>query len=113
MLATTPSSTKSASTIGVVGCFYFLNLCINGTGKEHRRIVAHQVGCQFQQPIELPVRPPVFDGNVPTINIADIVQALSKCVHQMPVGLRRSAAQESDHRHPRLLRSCGKRPRDC
>ena len=70
-----------------------------------------------------PVRPPapaadhivlplmIFDRNVPALDEASFPQALAKRGHEVRRHQRSTAAEEADHRHRRLLRARGERPR--
>src|SRR5262245_18332510 len=71
---------------------------------------AHQLGQQFRQPIELTLRPAVFDRNVVTLNVASVLQALTKCAQTIRVCVRRCGVKELKPRHCRLLRPRRVRP---
>jgi hypothetical protein len=45
---------------------------------KHRDPSANQVGCQHRQPIDLIIRPAVFDHNVLALAVACVFQALTK-----------------------------------
>jgi hypothetical protein len=78
----------------------------------HGDLSANQFGRQQRQPLVLPLRPAVFDRDALALDMTDFLQALAERGHHVRVRLGRRAAQESDHRHRRLLRAHGERPAD-
>src|SRR5712691_2797013 len=58
----------------------------------------------------LAVRPAVLDGYVPTLDITDFAESLTKRAHTELGRNRRLAEKEPDHRHRRLLRARRERP---
>jgi hypothetical protein len=46
-------------------------------------------------------------------DVAVLIQAAAECGYQMRALIGRSRAEEPDHRHRRLLRAGGERPRRC
>ena len=56
------------------------------------------------QTIVLALGPTVQDRHVFAFDVASLFQALVKCTQPVREGIRRSAAEKSDHRHRRLLR---------
>src|SRR5262245_11516602 len=71
----------------------------------------NEVGRQGRQPVELALRPAVFDRHVLPLDIAGILEALAKCAQ--PVRVRRCGLEKPDHRHRRLLRARRDWPRGC
>src|SRR5262249_38077291 len=65
-----------------------------------------------RQPIILTVRPAVFDCYVLALDMARLLQGLSKRAQTLHVVLKRCGAEKPDHRHRRLLRARRERPRD-
>src|SRR5262249_41813295 len=78
---------------------------------DHGNLSAHQFTGQRRQPIILTVRPAVFDCDVLALDMARLLQPLSKRAQTLPVVLERCGAEEADHRECRLLRARRKRPR--
>src|SRR5262249_40058003 len=72
---------------------------------------AHQFTGQRRQPIILTVRPAVFDCDVLALDMARLLQPLSKRAQTLHVVLKRCGAEEADHRECRLLRARRQRPR--
>src|SRR5262249_18820410 len=73
----------------------------------------NEILCERGESIVLPIRPERFYRDVLALDITDFLQTLAKCGYYVGVRLRRRAAQESNHRHRRLLRahrerSCGR-----
>src|SRR5215471_6543402 len=57
--------------------------------------------------------PAKFERDVLTLDISGIVQTIAKCSHVVLSLVEGRVADESDHRHRRLLRSRSQRPRGC
>jgi hypothetical protein len=76
----------------------------------HGDLSANQLGRQRRQPLVLPLRPAVFDRDAFALDTTGFLQALTERGHHVRVRLGRRAAQESDHRHGRLLRAGSERP---
>ena len=72
---------------------------------------ANQIGRQCRQPIDLILRPAVYDRQVLALDIAGLLQALAKCAQTVRDRVRRCGVEEPDHRHRRLLRARRERPR--
>src|SRR5579862_3071663 len=70
----------------------------------------NEIGHQRWKPIILIVRKAVFDRHVFPFDIASFFQAATKSVQELGVITRPSAAEETDHRHRRLLRTHRERP---
>src|SRR5262249_35721255 len=80
---------------------------------DHRHMTPYQIGYEFGQSVILVLCPMVLDSCIFSFNVAAFADALPECRHEVrPVG-RRRGAEKSDHRHPRLLPACRKRPRRC
>src|SRR5262245_1771167 len=77
---------------------------------DHGDLSANQVGCQLWQPIHLIFGPAVFDRHVLALNIADILQALTKSAQTLGESVRRCVIEEPNYRHRRLLRARRERP---
>ena len=77
---------------------------------DHRYLTANQLRRQPWQSVGLTLRPAVFDGHIPSLNVASLTQAPVKCGHKAGKWTRRSTTEESDHRHRRLLCARGERP---
>ena len=76
---------------------------------DHGDLAANQIGRQLRQSIELTLRPAVFDRHVLALDIAGILEALTKAARRSP------DRQTIGSRNPitgiaRLLRARGKRP---
>ncbi|MGB7100061.1 MAG: hypothetical protein WBD95_15020 [Xanthobacteraceae bacterium] len=80
---------------------------------DHGDLTSNQVGCQRRQPINLTLRPTVFDRHVPPFDIAGLTQAIAERLHKMFNCARRRAVEEPNHRLRRLLRPRSQRPCDC
>src|SRR5262245_50724325 len=57
------------------------------------------------------LRPAKFDGNILALDVARLFQAAAECSDERRPLIGRAAVQMADHRHRRLLRARGKRPR--
>jgi hypothetical protein len=80
--------------------------CRGAAGRgNHGDLSANQLRRQHRQPIVLPLRPAVFDRDVLALDITDFLEALAERGYYVRVRLGRRAAQESNHRHRRLLRA--------
>src|SRR5262249_25857405 len=74
----------------------------------HSHLPATQVGRKLWQSIVLILRPTIFDRHVPALDKSGFLEALAECGHQVgPIG-KRSAVEETDHRH--CLRPHDERP---
>src|SRR5262245_12078800 len=74
--------------------------------------MADKIGSEPRQSIVLPVRPAIFNCDVPTLDIAGLVQTYAKSGSTACVRLQRSSAEKANHRHRRLLRARRHRPAD-
>ena len=66
---------------------------------------------QVGQPIVATLRPARLDHHVVAFHEANFTQTLSERDEERPIRLGRLTAQNSDHRHRRLLRARCERPR--
>ena len=73
--------------------------------------IANQIGDHRCQWIEIVLCPAEFQRNVPTVDVSAIVQTIAKCSHLLLSLVEGHVADESDHRHRRLLRPRRERPR--
>src|SRR5262245_5430985 len=81
-------------------------------GDDHGDPSVNQFGCERRQPIELPLRPAVYDRYILALDIAAILQTLAKSTQTVGAYVRRCRrVEETDHRHRRLLRAGRQRPR--
>src|SRR5262245_40136273 len=81
-------------------------------GDDHSDPSVNQFGCEHRQPIELPLRPAVYDRYILALDIAAILQTLAKSTQTVGAYVRRCRrVEETDHRHRRLLRARGEGPR--
>jgi len=84
-----------------------------GGGPQHyddSHFATDQLGRQPRQSVVLAVRPAVFRRHVLALDVAAFAQAPPECGHTVRERSR-STAEESDHRHRRLLRARRERPR--
>jgi hypothetical protein len=71
----------------------------------------NQIGRERRQSVILAFRPAVLDCHVLTLDVAGFLQTLAERGDERPPPVRRSAVEETDHRHRRLLRARCERPR--
>ena len=74
-------------------------------------LAGNQLGRQRRQSFVLIFRPPAFDRDILPLDVTGLSQPLAERGDELSVSSRRSAAEESDYRHPPLLRARGERPR--
>ena len=86
---------------------------IGGTCEDHRHFALHQVGRQFREAIKLTIRPAEFDRNILAVDVASFVERPVERRHHVRIRSERPSTQEPDHRHCRLLGTCGERHRHC
>ena len=79
--------------------------------EDDRDLPANKIGRQPRQPVELVLGPAVFDRDVLAFDIPRVLQALAKSAQAIRETFRRYRAEETDHRHRRLLRPRRERPR--
>src|SRR5512143_1487728 len=77
------------------------------------RLPTYEIGRQPRQPLGLIVAPAIVDGNVLALDESALLQTLLERGHKMCRTRGRRTAEEPDHRYPRLLCACGKRPSGC
>src|SRR5262245_53810456 len=70
----------------------------------------HERGRKRRQPVVLTICPAVVDHDVLTLDKASFVQSLANDGDRMRIGSGRTAAEESNHRQPTLLRPRSDRP---
>src|SRR5262249_34125612 len=92
------------------GCRLGSERWISGGRGDHGDLSANQFSRQLRQSIELVLGPAVFDGHVLALDVAAILQALTKCAQTVRHPVRRSGVKKSDHGHRRLLRASRERP---
>jgi hypothetical protein len=68
----------------------------------------HQIGRQFGQSVEVAIRPSVFESNVLSLDIAELVETLEQAINI--AGLRPFGAEHPDNSHRRPLRASQERP---
>jgi hypothetical protein len=78
----------------------------------------NQLGRQRRQSIVSALRPAIFDGHVPGLDIACFTQPIVKCAQTVRKQVWPFGAEHPDHRHRRLLRARrewprGRRPAEC
>src|SRR5215472_11430925 len=78
---------------------------------DHRHLTAYQIGCEVGQYVVLVLRPAILDHNILALDVAGFTKALPECGQIACTIRKRRAAEESDHRHCRLLRPRRERPR--
>src|SRR5258707_14258112 len=95
-LATRPSligSPPTMKTIGMVEVEAFA-ACVGGTPPTARRyLLAHQLGCQRRQPVDVILGPTVLDRHISMLEKACLVQALPKCGNELLAFIERYATQ--------------------
>src|SRR5262245_14274585 len=77
---------------------------------DHRHLTAYQIGCEVGQYIVLVLRPAILDHDILALDVAGFANALPECGQIACTISKRRAAEESNHRHRRLLRPRRKRP---
>src|SRR5262245_17666273 len=80
---------------------------------DHRHLTAYQIGCEVGQSVDLVLRPAILDRHILALDVAGFTKALPECGQIARTIDRPRAAQETYHRHRRLLRARRKRPRRC
>ena len=116
-LATRPSLTGSAPVANTMGIVCTCSLCRKGSrekgGSNDRHPLAHEVGREHRQSLILSFCPSVLQFDVAAIGIPSLTQTLPEGADTESVGFGRSTAEQSNHRHGRLLRARRERPSDC
>src|SRR5262245_56418786 len=77
---------------------------------DHGHLTSNEIGRERRQPIQLSLRPAIFDRDVLTLDVTDFVQATAERDHIGSVRLSGLSIQESDHGHRRLLPENDERP---
>jgi hypothetical protein len=90
--------------------------CRQGSGRRRRggddaHFATDQIGRQAGQSVVSTLRPAVVDGDILTLHKAELTKALVKRTEKARNPRGRFAAEESDHRHHRLLRMRREWPR--
>src|SRR5262249_43381829 len=78
---------------------------------DHRHLTAYQIGCEVGQSVDLVLRPAILDRHILALDVAGFTNALPECGQIARTIDRPRAAQETYHRHRRLLRARRERPR--
>src|SRR6516164_9007411 len=79
--------------------------------RDHSYLTWDKISRERRQAIQSSLRPAMFDRDVLTLDVTDLVQATPERGCQGSERLRRLSIQESNHRHRRLLRARRERPR--
>src|SRR5262245_31638947 len=80
---------------------------------DHRHLTAYQIGCEVGQSLDLVLRPAILDHDILALDVAGFTNPLPEGGQiTCTIGKRRTA-EETDHRHRRLLRARRERPRCC
>jgi 2-succinyl-5-enolpyruvyl-6-hydroxy-3-cyclohexene-1-carboxylate synthase len=74
-------------------------------------LLTNELGSEFRQSIVLTLGPPIVEGDVLTFNKAFFVESLANDRNERSVDVRRTAAEQSNHRKRTLLRARRERPR--
>src|SRR5215216_6311588 len=77
---------------------------------DHRHLTAYQIGCEVGQSLGLVVRPAILDCHILALDVAGFTNALPECGQIACTISKRRAAEESYHRHRRLLPPRRERP---
>src|SRR5438309_1207626 len=78
---------------------------------DHRHLTAYQIGCEVGQSVVLVLRPAILDRHILALDVAGFTNALPECGQIACTISKRRAAEETDHRHRRLLGTRSERPR--
>src|SRR6185369_12044609 len=97
----------------VRGCRFCGTSGRRAAGHDGCRMAAKQIGRQSIQPVVLAVRKARLDYDIPSVNKAGLIEALTKCCCDEHLCLSRATVQESDHWRRRLLLARRDRPRSC
>ena len=73
-------------------------------------MLAGKFGREHWQPVELPIRPAIFDRYILALDITDLAETLAE--RRQDIRLRREETKIANHRHC-LLRARRRRPRCC
>src|SRR5262245_60783880 len=78
---------------------------------DHGHLTAYQIGCEVGQSVVLVLRPAILDRRILALDVAGFTKALPECGQIACTISKRRAAEQSYHRHCRLLRARRQRPR--
>src|SRR5262249_33632822 len=79
---------------------------------DHRHLTAYQIGCEVGQSLDLVLRPAILDHDILALDVAGFTNPLPEGGQITCTIAKRRTAEETDHRHRRLLRPRHERPRD-
>src|SRR5262249_21106431 len=82
-----------------------------GVRGDHAHLSAKEIGGQRRQTLVATLGPAVFDPYITALYIAGFAEALAEGVCELRIFPGRSAVEEPDYRHRRLLRTRRERPR--
>src|SRR5947208_2341619 len=78
---------------------------------DHRHLTAYQIGCEVGQSVVLVLRPAILNRHILALDVTGFTNALPERGQKAcTIGRRPRAAEESYHRHRRLLRARRERP---
>src|SRR5215510_107442 len=83
---------------------------LSADGNNEGHLPMHERGRKRRQPVVLTICPAVVDHDVLTLDKASFVQSMANNGDRMRIGSGRTAAEESNHRQPTLLRARPERP---
>src|SRR5215467_321907 len=114
-LATNPTSTGSLPIMKTIGIVAVAALTANTGGfppvaRNRSHLTTSQVGRHHGQSFVVILRPAECDLHVLALDVARLGQTLAECNHSLGF-VGRPTADESNHRHRRLLRPRRERPR--
>src|SRR5262249_59706108 len=84
---------------------------ITADRNDNCNLPADEISGQWSEPVVISLCPAVFDRHVAVFNKTGVIQPLSNDCEQECISCPRTAAQDSDRRHRRLLRPHRQRPR--
>src|SRR5262249_50719687 len=114
-LATRPRLTGSSLLVKTIGIVLVAAMATSAellppVCRDHTYLRRNKTSRERRQPIQSSLRPAIFDRDVLTLDVTDLVQATPERGCHGSERLRRLSIQESNRRHRRLLRPCRKRP---
>src|SRR5262249_27420120 len=77
---------------------------------DHGHLTAYQIGCEVGQSVVLVLSPAILDRHILALDVAGFTNALPECGQIACTISKRRAAEQSYHRHCRLLRARRERP---
>src|SRR5262249_8826297 len=113
-LATSPGAIGSAPIANTMGIVVVAALAANAAGVPLIAAIAatlRRIGGERRQPLVIALRPAVFDRNVAALDETRPIEALTECGQDEVQVARPQTAEESNHRHRRLLRARRQRPK--